>query len=93
MIFQTLTTSFKEQMLKGEHDLLTDTLKLALYWNGTLMMSATGFCSFLASWVASLSWAVAAPAASSSGNMMAGRLRRGMEISGVQCAAEGRRGG
>jgi len=33
MIFQTLTTSFKEQMLKGEHDLLTDTLKLALYYS------------------------------------------------------------
>lgn len=31
MIFQTLTTSFREQILKGEHDLLTDTLKLALY--------------------------------------------------------------
>lgn len=33
MIFQTLTTSFKEQILKGEHDLLTDTLKLALYYS------------------------------------------------------------
>ena len=33
MIFQTLTTSFKEQMLKGEHDLLTDTLRLALYYS------------------------------------------------------------
>lgn len=31
MIFQTLTLSFKEQILKGEHDLLTDVLKLALY--------------------------------------------------------------
>jgi hypothetical protein len=31
MIFQTLTLSFKEQILKGEHDLLTDTLKMALY--------------------------------------------------------------
>lgn len=33
MIFQTLTTSFKEQILKGEHDLLTDTLQLALYYS------------------------------------------------------------
>lgn len=33
MIYQTLTTSFKEQILKGEHDLLTDTLKLALYYS------------------------------------------------------------
>ena len=31
MIFQTLTLSFKEQILKGEHDLLADVLKLALY--------------------------------------------------------------
>ena len=31
MIFQSLTLSFKEQILKGEHDLLTDVLKLALY--------------------------------------------------------------
>jgi hypothetical protein len=31
MIFQTLTLSFKEQILKGEHDLLTDVLKMALY--------------------------------------------------------------
>ena len=48
MIFQTLTTSFKEQMLKGEHDLLTDTLKLALYYStadlgeDTLIYTATG---------------------------------------------------
>lgn len=33
MIYQTITTSFKEQILKGEHDLLTDTLKLALYYS------------------------------------------------------------
>jgi len=33
MIFQTLTASFKEQILKGEHDLLVDTLKLALYYS------------------------------------------------------------
>lgn len=30
-ILQTLTASFKEQMLQAEHNLLTDTLKLALY--------------------------------------------------------------
>jgi len=47
MIFQTLTTSFKEQILKGEHDLLTDTLKLALYYStadlneDTLIYTAT----------------------------------------------------
>jgi len=33
MIYQTQTVSFKEQILKGEHDLLTDTLKLALYYS------------------------------------------------------------
>jgi len=33
MIYQTITTSFKEQILKGQHDLLTDTLKLALYYS------------------------------------------------------------
>jgi len=48
MIYQTLTTSFKEQILKGEHDLLTDTLKLALYYStadlseDTLIYTATG---------------------------------------------------
>jgi hypothetical protein len=30
-IQQTLTTSFKQQILLGEHDLATDTLKIALY--------------------------------------------------------------
>jgi hypothetical protein len=30
-IQQTLTTSFKQQILLGQHDLQTDTLKLALY--------------------------------------------------------------
>ena len=30
-IQQTLTTSFKQQILLGEHDLATDTLKLALF--------------------------------------------------------------
>jgi len=33
MIYQTITTSFKEEILIGEHDLLTDTLKLALYYS------------------------------------------------------------
>lgn len=30
-ILQTLVTSFKQQILLGEHDLLTDTLKMALF--------------------------------------------------------------
>ena len=48
MIYQTLTLSFKEQILKGEHDLLTDTLKLALYYStadlseDTTVYTATG---------------------------------------------------
>lgn len=33
MIYQTLTLSFKDQILKGEHNLLTDTIKLALYYS------------------------------------------------------------
>jgi hypothetical protein len=42
MIFQTLTLSFKDQILKGEHDLLTDTIKLALYTsNATLNEDTT----------------------------------------------------
>lgn len=31
MIIQCITNSFRDQMLKGQHDLLTDTLKIALY--------------------------------------------------------------
>lgn len=31
MIFQTQTLSFKQEMLQAVHDLLTDTIKLALY--------------------------------------------------------------
>ena len=31
MITQTQTTSFKEELYEGVHDLLTDTLKIALY--------------------------------------------------------------
>ena len=30
-IFQTQTLSFRQEMLQGVHDLLTDTLKMALY--------------------------------------------------------------
>jgi hypothetical protein len=30
-IFQTQTLSFKQEMLQGVHDLLTDTIKMALY--------------------------------------------------------------
>lgn len=33
MIFQTLTTSFKKEVLEGVHDLLDDTLKMALYYS------------------------------------------------------------
>lgn len=44
MIFQTLTLSFKEQILKGEHDLLTDTLKMALYTsNASLNENTTAY--------------------------------------------------
>lgn len=31
MIIQCIVNSFRDQMLKGQHDLLTDTLKIALY--------------------------------------------------------------
>lgn len=31
MIYQTQTVSFREEILQGIHDLLTDTIKLALY--------------------------------------------------------------
>jgi hypothetical protein len=31
MIIQCIVNSFREQMLQGQHDLLTDTLKIALY--------------------------------------------------------------
>lgn len=42
MIFQTLTLSFKDQILKGEHDLLVDTIRLALYTsNATLDENTT----------------------------------------------------
>ena len=35
MISQTQTTSFKEELYKGVHDLLTDTVKIALYTANT----------------------------------------------------------
>lgn len=42
MIYQTLTLSFKDQILKGQHDLLTDTIRLALYTsNATLDENTT----------------------------------------------------
>lgn len=42
MIYQTLTLSFKDQILKGQHDLLVDTIKLALYTsNATLDENTT----------------------------------------------------
>jgi hypothetical protein len=31
MIIQCIVNSFRDQMLKGQHDLLTDTLKMSLY--------------------------------------------------------------
>ena len=37
MIYQTLTLSFKDQILKGQHDLLTDTIRLALYTSGAAL--------------------------------------------------------
>lgn len=48
MIIQALTNSFREQMLKAEHNLLTDTLKMALYTGSatltpdTTVYTATG---------------------------------------------------
>lgn len=41
MIYQTLTLSFKSQILKGEHDLLVDTIKLALYTSAATLDEAT----------------------------------------------------
>lgn len=41
MIFQTLTTSFKVEVLSGVHDLLTDTIKLALYSDAADLSAAT----------------------------------------------------
>jgi len=41
MIYQTLTLSFKDQILKGQHDLLTDTIKLALYTSAATLDEST----------------------------------------------------
>lgn len=41
MIVQTQTTSFKEELYEGIHDLLTDTLKMALYTANAEINSAT----------------------------------------------------
>lgn len=51
MIVQCITNSFRDQMLKGQHDLLTDTLKIALYTGAatigpmTTVYTATGEAS------------------------------------------------
>ena len=37
MIFQTQTLSFKAQLPQGVHDLLTDTIKLALYTSSAIL--------------------------------------------------------
>jgi hypothetical protein len=41
MIVQTQTTSFKEELYEGIHDLLTDTLKMALYTSNADLNAAT----------------------------------------------------
>ena len=44
MITQTQTTSFKEELYEGIHDLLTDTIKIALYTaNADLGASTTAY--------------------------------------------------
>lgn len=44
MIVQTQTTSFKVEVYEGVHDLLTDTLKIALYTaNANLDAATTGY--------------------------------------------------
>jgi hypothetical protein len=51
MIIQCIVNSFRDQMLKGQHDLLTDTLKIALYTGNaeltpmTTVYTATGEAS------------------------------------------------
>ena len=46
MIIQCIVNSFRSQMLQGQHDLLTDTLKLALYTgNATLGPMTTAYSS------------------------------------------------
>ena len=41
MIFQTQTLSFKAEILQGVHNLLTDTLKLALYYSTADLSEST----------------------------------------------------
>ena len=41
MIYQTQTLSFKAEILQGVHDLLTDTLKLALYYSTADLSEST----------------------------------------------------
>jgi len=41
MIYQTLTTSFKKEVLEGVHDLLNDTLRIALYTSAANLGEAT----------------------------------------------------
>ena len=41
MITQTVCTSFKSGLLKGEHDLSTDTIKLALYTSSASLSATT----------------------------------------------------
>ena len=36
-IYQTQTTSFKKELYEGVHNLLTDTIKIALYTNGATL--------------------------------------------------------
>lgn len=46
MIIQCIVNSFRSQMLQGQHNLLTDTLKLALYTgNATLGPMTTAYSS------------------------------------------------
>jgi hypothetical protein len=40
-IYQGLTTSFKQEMLQGVHDLSTDTIKIALYTSDATLDAAT----------------------------------------------------
>lgn len=41
MITQTQTTSFKEELYEGTHNLLTDTLKIALYTSSASLGAST----------------------------------------------------
>lgn len=41
MIYQTQTVSFRQELLEGIHDLLTDTIKLALYTSSATLNEDT----------------------------------------------------